>query len=148
AKQLNPNLRIIAQVEEEGAVQKLRKAGADRVISPKRIAGQRMASIILRPSVVNFLDVVVDRGDLSMRIEEVRVNASSPLIGKNLKEAGIGQHTGAIVVGINDPQGNTRINPSGTATISTIPIKEGDVLIAMGNEDQINKIKSFVQRGK
>jgi len=147
ARQLNPDLTIISKSEEERTIRKLHKAGANRVVSPYQIAGRRMASIILRPSVVNFLDVVVEGEEMAMRIEEVKVDSGSPLIEKTLRESDIGQHTGAIIVGINGPEGHTRVNPSSTASLTAVKLHENDVLIAMGNEGQLTRLKEFVKRG-
>ncbi|UCF99624.1 MAG: potassium channel protein [Spirochaetaceae bacterium] len=148
ARQLNPHLLIVSQAAEERSIRKLIKAGANRVISPKKIAGQRMAAMVLRPNLLNFLDVIVQGGELDMRIEEIRLDSGSPLIEKTLREAGIGQHTGAIIVGINAPEGRVRINPSTTSTLSAVKLGEGDVLIALGNEDQLKRLQEFVRRGR
>jgi voltage-gated potassium channel len=147
ARQLNPKLTIVSQAEEQRTIRKLLKAGANRVISPSQIAGRRMASFILRPSVVNFLDVMVDSANVAMRVEEVTIETGSPLVNKNLREAGIGRHTGAIILGINGPDGKTKVNPSASTNLSTVPIRENDVLIAMGNEEQIGHLKNFVKHG-
>jgi voltage-gated potassium channel len=148
ARQLNPKLMIVSQANERPTFRKLIKAGANRVISPKEIAGQRMASFILRPSLINFLDVMVGGEELGMRIEEMPIAQGSPLVGQNLREAGIGQHTGAIVVGINGPDGRTRVNPTATSTLSSITLKEGDVLIALGNDEQLGRLDTFVRKGR
>lgn len=148
ARQLNPHLLIVSQAAEERTTRKLIKAGANRVISPKKIAGRRLAALVLRPSLLNFLDVIVEGGELDMRIEEVGLASGSPLIDKSLKEAGIGQHTGALIVGINAPDGRMRINPSTTSTLSSVILGEGDVLIALGNEDQLIRLREFVRKGR
>jgi voltage-gated potassium channel len=148
ARQLNPKLVIVSQAAEESTIRKLRKAGADRVISPKQIAGRRMASVMLRPSVVSFLEVMVQGTGVAMRIEEVIINADSPLVGKNLRETGIGSHTGAIIVGINDQAGHTRMNPTSGSLLSAVTLKEGDVLIALGNDEQIHRLRDFVNKGR
>jgi len=148
ARQLNPHLLIVSQAAGERNTRKLIKAGANRVISPKKIAGQRMAAMVIRPNLLNFLDVIVQGGELDMRIEEVALEPGSPLIDKTLKEGGIGQHTGAIIVGINAPEGRVRINPSTTSTISSVKLGEGDVLIALGNEDQLARLHDFVKKGR
>jgi voltage-gated potassium channel len=148
ARQLNPRLTIVSQAEEQRTIRKLLKAGANRVISPSQIAGQRMASIILRPSVVNFLDIMVDSANVSMRLEEVTIEPGSPLVNKNLREAGIGRSTGAIILAINGPDGKTKVNPSASINLSNIPLREKDVLIAMGSEDQLQHLRAFVKRGK
>ena len=80
-----------------------------------------------------------------MRMEEVTIYSDSPLVGKNLRETGIGSQTGAIIIGINDPVGRTRINPIETSIISNITLGAGDVLIALGNEDQIAHLRKFVE---
>ena len=148
ARQLNPDLMIVAKAAEERTIKKLFKVGADRVISPYQTAGRRMASIVLRPSVLSFLDVITEGGDMPMRIEEVAVEKGSPLIDKNLRETNIGQHTGAIIVGINGPDGHTRVNPSATAMLSTLTLKQGDVLIALGSDEQITRLKDFARHGR
>lgn len=151
ARQLNPGLMIVAQASEERTIRKLVKAGANRVISPKQIAGRRLASIVLRPSVVNFLDVIVEgvEGvDVPMRLEEVRIDEGSPLIDKTLRESGLGQSTGALIVGIHGPGGRTRINPTSTSSIASAKIRDKDILIALGSEEQIERLRSFVRAGK
>jgi voltage-gated potassium channel len=148
ARQLNPRLLIVSQASEMATSRKLLKAGANRVISPKQIAGRRLAALVLRPSLVNFLDVMVEGGELDMRIEEVPLTAGSPLVGATLKEAGLGQHTGALIVGINAPDGRTRLNPSGTSTLSSVLLNEGDVLIALGSEQQLQQLRQFVHKGR
>ena len=102
-----------------------------------------MASVILRPSVMNFLDVVVEGGDVAMRLEEVSVTRKSPLEGKRLGESGIGQYTDAKIIGIQGPDGKSRIIESGTTSVSAVVLQEGDCLIALGSEEQLNNLKAF-----
>ncbi|MDP6776690.1 MAG: potassium channel protein [Candidatus Latescibacteria bacterium] len=145
ARQLNPKLTIVARAAEEGTTEKLLRAGADRVICPYQIAGRRMASVILRPSVMSFLDVVVEGGDVTMRLEEVRVESSSPLVGKRLGESGIGERTTAKILAIQDPGGAPRTDPSGRVSVSKVVISEGDSLVALGDEDQLRTLRGFVR---
>jgi voltage-gated potassium channel len=146
ARQLNPGLIIAAQASDERTVRKLVKAGADRVISHKQIAGRRLASLILHPTLVNFLDEMLGGGELGMRIEEVPVAAGSPLIGQAVREAGIGRRTGAILVGILNPDGRLRVNPSGGTTLSGVKLSSGDVLVALGSEEQLKRLREFTAR--
>ncbi len=148
ARQLNPDLLIVSKAADERTIKKLMKVGANRVISPYQTAGRRMASIFLRPSIVSFLDVMVEGGEIPMRIEEIGIPKGSPLIGKNLRDANIGQSTGAIIVGINAPDGHTRVNPSATAVLSSVILREGDVLIALGSEEQLSRLQAFSRRGR
>jgi voltage-gated potassium channel len=146
ARQLNSGLTIVARASEEPTIGKLMKAGANRVVSPYQLVGRRIASVLLRPSIVDFLDVAVGEGDVAMRLEEVRVPAGSTLVGKHLREANIGQETGAIVVGIHNSDGRPRIDPSAAVTLSSITLQEGDVLIALGSGEQLQKLKTVAER--
>ena len=147
ARQLNPKLNIVATASDERTAKKLTKAGANKVISPIQIAGQRMASVMIRPSVVSFLDVMVRGESIDMRMEQVPLDSESSLIGKTLRESGIGRHTGAIVVGINDAKAGTKVNPTSTTVLSKVNLKENDVLIALGSDEQLKKLKEFVKKG-
>jgi voltage-gated potassium channel len=146
ARQLNPKLKIVARAAEERTVSKLMKAGADRVISPFPIAGRRMASAILRPSVVDFLDVVMEGGGVALRMEEVRVRAASPLLGRSLRDSEIGQRTDAKVIGIHGPDGRPRTGQSANASLSSIILQEGDCLIVLGSEPQLKSLKEFADQ--
>jgi voltage-gated potassium channel len=151
ARQLKPDLMIVTQANEERAIGKLMKAGANRVISPKQIAGHRLASIVIRPTVLNFLDVIVkgvEGVDVPMRLEEVEIRTGSPIIDQTLRESGLGQSTGALIVGIHGPEGHTRVNPTTTTSLASVRLREQDTLIALGSQEQIDKLKDFVKQGK
>ena len=143
ARQLNSKLRIVAKASDERAVKKLQTAGADRVILPKQIAGRRLATVCTHPSIVDFLDVLSSGGDEMMRIESIEINEKSHLGGTSLKESNIGQFTGAIIIGILDSLGKTRMNTTSTASLASIELQPGDKLIALGSIDQINNLKKF-----
>ncbi|MBT3604330.1 MAG: potassium channel protein [Candidatus Latescibacteria bacterium] len=145
ARQLNPDLMIVARAAEERTVGKLERAGADRVISPYQIAGRRIASVVLRPSVVNFLDVAMEQRNMSMRMEEVHLSSASPMVGKALRESGLGKQTGAIIIGIHGPDGQTRVDKSETKSLAGVVFQEGDILISMGNDEQIKSLKDFAE---
>ena len=144
ARQMQPSLMIIAKGTDEQATSKLRRAGADRVITPAKIAGRRIASSILRPSVVNFLDVIVDDTEVAMRMEEFPVCDGSLLADKTLREAAIGHHTGAIVLGITDRNGLAR-NDASRAGLSSVKIRTGDRIIGLGSEEQLRELEKIVQ---
>ena len=142
ARQLNPKLTIITQATEQRSVDKLRLAGADRVVSPFRIAGHGMASALLRPTVVTFLDAAhLERTGL--RLEEVLVPEHSPLIGKSIQEASGGDPTGATVMAIQRSAGEW-INTSEPDTLVTTPIQARNVLIAVGTSDQLHALRRLV----
>lgn len=143
ARQLNNKLRIVAKASDTRAVNKLQTAGADRVILPKQIAGRRLATVCTHPSIVDFLEILSSGGDELMRIESVEINGNTQLNGKSLKESNIGQYTGAIIIGILDSDGKTRMNMKTTASLASIFLQPGNKLIALGNSDQINNLKDF-----
>jgi voltage-gated potassium channel len=101
ARNLNPQLKIIARASEEDAEKHLLKVGADSVISPYSFAGHRIAQTFLRPHVLDFLDIATARrGMLDLEIEEIYVDAGSPFAGKSIEGSKIRQDHGVIVLAI------------------------------------------------
>lgn len=128
ARGLRPDIYILARADEDGAEVKLRRAGADKVISPYHIGGKRMAQAILRPTVVDFLDVaMLGRGeDAELQMEEFSVGPNSTLAAKTLKEAAIRQEFGVIVVAIKREGKDMIFNP-----LPDLQILSGDILIVI-----------------
>lgn len=147
ARQLNPNLHIVSESSNISSVKKLEIAGADRVVTAKQIAGQRMAALCLQPSIVNFLELLSSGGKDSMRIESVSILKGSPLIDNSLQSSKLRNHTGAIIIGVLDTLGEPRVNHTEFANISTLVLQEGDELIVLGNEAQISSLIKF-NKGK
>ena len=142
ARQLNPEFNIIAQATDPHSIEKLRLAGANRVVSPYRIAGHSMASALLRPTVVNFIDVA-HHERTGLQMEEVPVPELSRLVGKSLRGAGVSAATGATVIAIQRSNGEW-VNTSESATLLTTPIQPRNVLIAVGTNDQLQHLRRFV----
>jgi len=143
ARQLNPDLQIVSRSTNEKTINKLKKAGADRVISPQQIAGKRLAAVALQPEIVDFLDVISGESESGLRVQSVRIPEGSPLAGKTLRETNIGQYTGAIIIGIIGPNGSTRFNPSSMSTLSSVVVDAGDQLISLGNDGQVESLREF-----
>ena len=146
ARALRPDLEIVARAYEEETVPKLYRAGANHVVSPNASGAIRMASYMLRPVVVSFLDVATRSPDLTLRMEQETVSASSPLTGQTLMDAQIPQNTGLIVIGLRkkNPEGAKEdytyvFNPQATTTLGA-----GDVMIVLGKPEQINELRAFV----
>lgn len=144
ARQLNPELMIVAKSTDNQAADKLRRAGATRVITPSEIAGRRIASSVLHPTLVNFLDVMVDDRTMSMRMEEFTISRESPLANHTLRDINLGQHTGAIVLSITDSMGQIRTDPAKQAVVANTVVRAGDRLIALGSESQLRQLEEFV----
>lgn len=136
ARGLNPSLRIIAKAISEESERKLRQVGADSVVMPNFIGGLRMASEMIRPSVVSFLDIMLRSQDATVRVEEIAIPAGSPLVGRSLAASAIMDTEGVTVVAIADDKRSYSFNPSRERLLAA-----GDVLIVMGIVANILKLK-------
>ncbi len=139
ASEANPALTIVSEAIDQPAREKLKKVGADYVISPFQIGGKRMATVATRPTIVSFLDVVTSGGQKEIFCESVNVSEASLLAGKSLKEAEIPKRTGLIIISIKKKDGQRFIyNPS-----SETRIEGGDDIIVMGLMENIKKLKKY-----
>ena len=139
ARGLNPDLFILARSGESGSEIKLKRAGANKVISPYHIGGSRMAQAILRPNVVDFIEIATGREHLDLTMEEIFIPEKSNFIGQNLKDAGLRKDTGVIIVGIKKASGTMVFNPQSTTVIAA-----RDTLIVLGQPASIAKLESLV----
>ncbi|MBI2353804.1 MAG: potassium channel protein [Deltaproteobacteria bacterium] len=137
AKGLRQELKIVAKASDEESERKLRMVGADRVVMPNYIGGLRMASEMIRPSVVSFLDAMLRSRDATVRVEEIRITVNSPLVGKPLSETGVLGMEGVTVVALTDNDGSCRFNPPRETML-----KPDDVIIVMGVVDRISAMKA------
>ncbi|MBI5740667.1 MAG: potassium channel protein [Nitrospirae bacterium] len=139
ARGLNPKLRIVARASDEGAEQKLFRAGADNVVSPYFIGGLRIAHTILKPAVVDFIEFATKSGNIELQMEEVRVKGDSCIVDKTLDECGIRKDLGIIVVAIKRETGEMEFNPKSTSVI-----RKGDTLVAMGETRHLKALEELV----
>lgn len=137
-RQLNPDARIIARVNLEEVAAKMLRAGADKTICPAHIGGLRMASELIRPNVVDFLDKMLRERNGKLRVEEARVTVEGELAGKTLQEAQIPKRTGCVVMARRVSGKEFEFNPRADALLSP-----GDVLIALGEVAQIRSLKEL-----
>ena len=131
ARALNPRLYIIARAGQPDSIRRLELAGADRVISPYRMAGHRMAELALRPAVADVLDTL-RHGESDVGLEELIVPSACPAIGKGLEEAGLLSPSGARLLALRRKDGSLHVNPDGS-----LQLQEGDLLVALGSEEQL-----------
>jgi len=134
ARRLNPNLEIVARSEHENAEVKLISAGANKVISPTRIAGRRMASMLISPEVVNFLDVVVDASELNLTLQELHIKEGTSLDGVPIKDCCIPRELR--IIGLKEPGGRMIVNP-----VAGTVLKPGQILILLGEKAKIDELK-------
>jgi len=138
ARGLNPKLFILARAGEEGAEKKLMRAGASKVISPYTIGASRMAQAILRPSVVDFIELATASEHLELQIEEIRIADDSVLAGRTLIDSGIRQSMGIIIVGIKESDGKMTFNPPPEKKI-----EPNSVLIILGERPAISQLEKL-----
>ncbi len=131
-KSLRPDLQVIARARSESSEPKFVRAGADRVVNPQQLGGDRMAAFVIQPHVVDFVDVVMHDGTLEFRLEEVTVSTGSPMAGDTLGSAHLRDRTGALVLAIRRPGAGFLTNPSPDDVIEA-----GDVLIGVGTAEQL-----------
>ena len=107
ARQLNPDLRIIAKGSDHGTDRKLRKAGADTVVSPALLGGMRIASELVRPTATRFIDKMLHDPEETTRIEEIVIGAGSELAGETILSSRFRQRTGLQIVALLEPDSET-----------------------------------------
>ena len=135
AKSLNPRITIVARALTDESAPKLRTAGADRVIKPYELVGRRIAQLVIRPAMVEFVDTIArsNKGEITM--EEITVSHHSALVGMALRDTTIRSKLNVIVVAIRRGQVDLIYNPGLDATIEA-----GDRLVAIGRRDQLSEL--------
>jgi len=141
ARGLNPDLFILARSSEDGADIKLKRAGANKVVSPYVIGGSRMAQSILRPNVVDFIEIATGSEHLDLQMEEIAIPPHSSFAGETLVSSGFRKETGVIIVGIKKSHGEMVFNPHSQAMI-----EGNDTLIVLGDPEAISKLEELVVR--
>ena len=141
ARGLRPDLFIAARCSSSEAESKLRRAGADRVISPYSIGGHRMAMLALRPAVVDFIDTVTYRPGRELQLENVDVASSSPLVGMTMEQ--IRGQFETTVLAMRKKSGKLLANPPGEEII-----EDGDRLIVIGTKKRLAALESIFEGKK
>ena len=141
ARGLNPDLYILARSGEEGSDLKLKRAGANKVVSPYIIGGSRMAQSILRPNVVDFIEIATGSEHMDLQMEEITIPPHSAFAGETLVSSGFRKEIGVIIVGIKKAHGKMIFNPH-----SQSKIEGGDTLIVLGEPVSIAKLEDLVDR--
>ncbi|RMF00066.1 MAG: potassium channel protein [Chloroflexi bacterium] len=138
ARSINPDpgLQIISRANAENSAEKMKKAGADSVISPYAIAGQRIAHLLIHPGVTSFLDGVLEFGDQQMRLEEFIISPDSPLVGKTLLEARLK----AVVLAVNHPGQSGFARPNAGTQLNA-----GTAIIAMGLDEDLAEVSQLAK---
>jgi voltage-gated potassium channel len=139
ARGLRPDLKILARASEEEATSKLLRAGASQVLSPYHFIGHRMAQLLLRPNVLDFVDAAFGRGHLDFEIGELNISGTSKLVGKKLSDSEIPRQAGVIVLALRNSEGKMIFNPPPESVIHA-----DDCLIVIGGDEQLRRLESLV----
>ncbi len=138
ARYINPGIKIVARCHENNLAEKFYRAGANYVVNPSFIGGMRMASEMIRPHVVSFLDRML-RGKDAIRVEEVTIGEGSSWIGHSLREIDIQRRTGLVAVSLKRPEDpEFTYNPSQDAVLTP-----RSVIVVIGTPEQVSNLRRF-----
>lgn len=144
AKGMRADLSVIGRAKVEENEAKFRRAGADRVIAPTTIGGRRIAQLLTRPVVAEFLELVGGSGDLEYAFEEIRIGRGSELIGTCLRDANIRERWDCTVLAIEHPD-DQALN---THPDDDVPLTAGDVLVVIGGIEQLTAMREHFAQGR
>ncbi len=139
ARQLNPDLFVIARAAEEQAEKKMIAAGADKVVCPYRMGAHRMAQTILSPTVTDFLELTLMDTSRDIQMEEMSVDRSSKLTDVALQDSGIRQDLNLIIVAVKKAAGDMLFNPS-----SQTELHAGDTVITIGETESLEQLRRLL----
>jgi voltage-gated potassium channel len=139
ANQLNSNCKIISRASNESSYSKLKIAGASNVIMPDKLGGDHMASLVVTPDVIEFVDRLTIEGEASANLEEIAVNdLPKKYINKTILDLDLRRETGCTVIGIRNPDRDYIINPEAETKLTI-----GSSLIVLGRPEQIVKLREL-----
>lgn len=138
ARGMNPSLNIVSRANYQNVVGKLKRAGANKVIVPNLIGGKKMANVITRPALVEFIDLISGQGNSNLLLEEVLCKSYQNLIGKSLGELKIRSQTGVLVLGYKRGYQGITLNPNVGENLN-----EEDRLFLMGTKGQLQQFRDM-----
>jgi voltage-gated potassium channel len=142
ARAARPDLLIVARAANEDAAEKLRLAGADRVVQPYATAGLEMAKLVARPQVAAFLDIVTSAGGPDLSMEEIEITPAGATAGHSIRDLRIRHETGALVIAVQKADGRFDATPSPDTALEV-----GDVVIAVGTAGELQQLEElFAER--
>ncbi len=139
ARQLAPHITVVARAESESSIHKLEYAGADRVLTPHVLGGLRMAQLVMRPTVTNFLDMATRGTDLDLQMEELIISPASQLGFKNLIESELRPRFNLIIIAIKKKSGEMIYNPRAQEILNP-----NDTLVVVGRKTDLESVKAIL----
>lgn len=138
---LNPSLFILSKALDEEAERKILQIGANRIFSPYKLSGLRIAQGLIRPTLVDFMDLIIRRKELSLYMEELTVKKDSRIVNRTIKECDIRRKANVIVVAVKKPGEDIIFNPSHEFKMET-----GDTLLVLGDKEAIDSFEDIYLR--
>lgn len=139
AKAINPSVLVVARAFSEETEKKLYRAGADRVVAPQLVGGQRLATLAMRPNLAEFIDFVVGGRTVEFQVEEFIVADGSPIVGKTLRELDLRRVSGAMVLAVGESPGKLSLNPDPDHIFSA-----GELVVGVGTTPQLQNLRDLV----
>jgi voltage-gated potassium channel len=141
AKLINPSLFILSKAMDEEAERKILQIGANKVVSPYKLSGLKIAQGLIRPTLVDFMDLIIRRKELSLYMEELVVKKDSKIVNRNLRECDIRRTANVIVIAVKKPGEELVFNPSPDSKINT-----GDILLVLGDKNAVDQFENIYLR--
>ena len=139
ARELNQNITIVSRASDDNSIKKLKRAGANNVIMPDRIGGNRMAKLVVQPDVVEFMEYIFLQQKRDIKVDEVSCSHSI-FINNSIRELDMRDASGANILGIRTGDGNYIINPSADTIIHS-----DDKLFVLGSPQQNEKLREVLK---
>lgn len=140
ARGLNKDLYIVARAGDEGSEHKLMRAGANRVSSPYHIGGMQMAQAVIRPAVMDFLELATQSEHLDLQMEELTVEQGSRFDGRTPSDCGLSEDPGLVLIAVKRTLGHLEFNPG-----SKVLLAKGDKLIVLGQPESLKRLESVIR---
>ena len=136
ARNLKPDLLIVARAEHPSSERKLRQAGADRVVMPSTIGAQQMSRLITRPNTADLMELVAEQGNLNVELDELHLPADSPLAGQTIGGSQAHHRYGLLVLAVKRGVGEMTVNP-----LTDFAFAQGDIMIVLGKAESIARFR-------
>ena len=140
AKSIRPGLRVICRATEAESERKLRLAGADAVVAPQAVGAERLAMMALQPELAQIFDIVVDGNAIEFRVEEIDIAEGSPVAGRTIRDSGIRQESGALVLAVEGGREAPLVNPG-----RDVMLNSGERLVVVGTKDQVDRASELLK---
>lgn len=140
ARGIAPSLNIVARAVGEGSEKKLLRAGANKVVSPYHIGALRIARLLLKPTVADFIEFTTRTKGIDIRMEEIAVEDGADIAGSSLDQCGIGRELGVLIIAVKTTAGEMQVNPT-----HMYQIQPGDTLVAVG---EVSKLKALEEKAR